>query len=237
MTERSLNPHTVWVTGLGGQLETTGNAAAGEGGAVRRFDGPAADGALGEAAHLIREGVLDAALVRGPGMGAGLHLVLESAQRARQRGATPLAEVRGQARTVDRQPISDEEAGLEPARAIRRALADGRMKAVEVGYVAAMVVPTPEAEARARRAVALGLGAHAGAAVVHIGAAADIMCVVAIAMRWPPAVVGLAGAGQDVEAMINQLERSLPRGLLRGAVALSIGTGGTNSALAFSPPR
>ena len=95
------------------------------------------------------------------GEGAAL-LVLEAADVAERRGATPYAELRGFAATSDAyhmvQPRPD---GLQAARAARLALADGRMRATDIDYVNAHASSTPLGDAAEALALARALGRRA----------------------------------------------------------------------------
>jgi 3-oxoacyl-[acyl-carrier-protein] synthase II len=95
------------------------------------------------------------------GEGAAL-LVLEAEEPARRRGATPYAEFRGFAATSDAfhmvQPRPD---GLQAARAARRSLADGGMRAADVDYVNAHASSTPLGDVAEARALARALGYRA----------------------------------------------------------------------------
>src|SRR5213078_2172330 len=96
------------------------------------------------------------------GEGAGM-LVLEDAEAAERRGATPLAEVLGYGATSDAHHITaPEPSGREAARAIELALADADLGPEEVDYVNAHGTSTPlndRSETEALKA-ALGDDAH-----------------------------------------------------------------------------
>jgi hypothetical protein len=123
-------------------------------------------------------------------------------------GAVPpdsaLVELRGFARTLEEETAGD----LQPARALRRALADGRMNAAEIGYACAFEIGASQ-QARARDALERGFGRHA--ATIELETAQDplVRCVNAI-----------AGSGRSVG----------------GAIALIITPGIGSIALAFARP-
>lgn len=160
-----------------------------------------------EAVAGIRAGSLDRALVEDGRSGA---MLLEAGASARHRAASALVELRGLALTT-RAADTDDPTDLQPARAIRRALADGRMSAREVGYAAVEAVGLDAGE-RAAHAVVRGLGRFASACALDIG----------------------DGAGPGAGA---RCVRAIADGAASGAVALSLGADGVNVALAFSRPR
>jgi 3-oxoacyl-[acyl-carrier-protein] synthase II len=180
------------------------------------------------------------------GEGAAL-LVLESAEVARRRGATPYAELRGFAATSDAyhmvQPRPD---GLQAARAARLALADGRMRASQVDYVNAHASSTPLGDAAEARALARALGRRAQEVSVSgtkgyyghpLGASGAIeaaICALAISHGWAPGTVNLEAADPAVlEHLPGLLDEPLV-GQIDGALSTSFGFGGLNAALAFS---
>jgi hypothetical protein len=97
---------------------------------------------------------------------------------------------------------------LQPARAIRRALANGRLNAREVGLVAVHAVG-PRARERAQHAVARGLGRFAA---------------------------GVATSFDD-QAVAARCVTAIERGEVTAAVALTIDPVAGNLALAFGRPR
>jgi 3-oxoacyl-[acyl-carrier-protein] synthase II len=183
------------------------------------------------------------------GEGAAL-LVLEEAGIAERRGARAYAEIRGYAATSDAhhmvQPRPD---GRQAARAARLALADGRMRVSEVGYVNAHASATPlgdVAEAMALR-TALGRRAEeipvAGTKAYYghpLGASGAIeagICALAIARDWAPGTVNLEDPDERVIAHLPRLAAAPVQGPFRGVLSTSFGFGGLNAALCFSPVR
>ncbi|HWH36324.1 MAG TPA: beta-ketoacyl-[acyl-carrier-protein] synthase family protein [Candidatus Limnocylindrales bacterium] len=183
------------------------------------------------------------------GEGAAL-LVLEAAEVAEKRGATPYAELRGFAATSDAhhmvQPRPD---GRQAARAARLALADGRMRASDVDYVNAHASSTPLGDAAEALAIASALGARAREASVSgtkayyghpLGASGAIeaaICALAISRGWAPGTVNLASPDPAVtEHLPCLLEAPLERPI-NGALSTSFGFGGLNAALALSAVR
>jgi 3-oxoacyl-[acyl-carrier-protein] synthase II len=184
-------------------------------------------------------------------MGEGTALlVLESAEVAQRRGATPYAEIRGFAATSDAhhmvQPRPD---GLQAARAARLALADGRMRASEVDYVNAHASSTPLGDAaealalaralgpRARDVAVSGTKAYYGHPLGASGAIEAAICSLAISRGWAPGTVNLDALDPAVAEHIPcVLDRPL-EAPINGALSTSFGFGGLNAALAFSAPR
>jgi 3-oxoacyl-[acyl-carrier-protein] synthase II len=183
------------------------------------------------------------------GEGAAL-LVLEAREVAQKRGAVPYAELRGYAATSDAhhmvQPRPD---GAQAARAARLALADGRMKAVEVDYVNAHASSTPLGDAVEARAIARALGGRARDVAVSgtkayyghpLGASGAIeacICALAIERSWAPGTVNLTAPDPAVLEHLPNVRAQPFEGRVGGALSTSFGFGGLNAALAFSALR
>lgn len=184
------------------------------------------------------------------GEGAAL-LVLEDAGIAERRGATPYAELRGYAATSDAhhmvQPRPD---GLQAARAARLALADGRMKAVEVDYVNAHASSTPLGDLAEARAIRRALGsrradetpvsgtkAYYGHPLGASGAIEASICALAIARGWAPGTVNLDTLDPEVSELLPGVRMEPLEVAIRGVLSTSFGFGGLNAALAFSAVR
>ena len=141
------------------------------------------------------------------GEGAAL-LVLEDAEVAAARGATPYAEILGYGATSDAyhmvQPRAD---GTEAARAATIALDDAGVDPGEIDYVNAHASSTPIGDIAEARAIALALGERAATVPVSgtkalyghpLGASGAIeaaICALAIRDGWAPASVNLDRAG------------------------------------------
>jgi 3-oxoacyl-[acyl-carrier-protein] synthase II len=183
------------------------------------------------------------------GEGAAM-LVLEAADVAERRGATPYAEVRGYAATSDAhhmvQPRPD---GRQAARAARLALADGRMRAVEIDYVNAHASSTPLGDRAEALALARALGAHAREVAVSgtkayyghpLGASGAIEAAIsalAICRGWVPGTVNLEQPDAEVVERLPGLLAGPREAPVRGVLSTSFGFGGLNAALAFSSVR
>ena len=180
------------------------------------------------------------------GEGAAL-LVLEDADIAEKRGATPYAELRGYSATSDAfhmvQPRPD---GTQAARAARLALADGRMKAADVDYVNAHASSTPLGDTVEARAIARALGARAKTVPVSgtkayyghpLGASGAIeacICSLAIKRGWAPGTVNLDNPDPQAVEFLPGLRSEPLEANVEGALSTSFGFGGLNAALTFS---
>ena len=174
-------------------------------------------------------------------------LVLEAADAAQRRGATPYAELRGYGATSDAfhmvQPRPD---GRQSARAARIALADGGMKAATIDYVNAHASATPLGDGVEAKAIARALGprsrtvpvsgtkAYYGHPLGASGAIEACICALAISRGWAPGTVNLETPdAQAIEALPGLLSAPL-EGNIRNVLSTSFGFGGLNAALAFS---
>jgi 3-oxoacyl-[acyl-carrier-protein] synthase II len=179
------------------------------------------------------------------GEGAAL-LVLEAAEAAEARGATPYAELLGYGATSDAhhmvQPRAD---GTEAARAATIALADAGVAPDEVDYVNAHASSTPIGDVAEARAIALALGGRAATVPVSgtkalyghpLGASGAIeaaICALAIRDGWAPASVNLAEPDVEAAALLPGLLRAGRDGDYRRVLSTSFGFGGLNAALVF----
>ena len=182
------------------------------------------------------------------GEGAAL-LVLEAAEIAEARGATPYAELMGYGATSDAyhmvQPRPD---GREAARAITIALADAAVEPAEIDYVNAHASSTPIGDLAEARAIALALGQRAGTVPVSgtkalyghpLGASGAIeaaICSLAIRNGWAPPTVNLADPDPEILAILPGLLADGRSGAYRRVLSTSFGFGGLNAALVFGSP-
>lgn len=145
--------------------------------------------------------------------------------------ASNLAAVLGRAQTTCAAHDPD-----APARAIRRALADARLKAAEVGYV--NVRHSGADPALAVRAFERGLGRHSANAILDAGigtlADAQLRCALAMALRTPFGRARIEAQGGNLIEIAHALESLFPAGWPAAAVALEICADGHNRALAFA---
>ena len=179
------------------------------------------------------------------GEGAAL-LVLEAADVAERRGATPYAELMGYGATSDAyhmvQPRAD---GRESARAATIALADAGVEAGEIDYVNAHASSTPLGDIAETRAIALCLGERAASVPVSgtkalyghpLGASGAIeaaICALSIRDGWAPASANLADPEPEIAALLPGLLRAGRNGVYRRVLSTSFGFGGLNAALVF----
>lgn len=120
----------------------------------------------------LRRGDLMHAVVTG---GTASWLVLDAGRAA---GDDSLAELRGYA-VVDEQSRAADPSDLQPARAMRRALADGRMSAADIGYACAWETGAAQ-QTRALAAMERGLGRFAAAIELEAGPNPIVRCAMAV---------------------------------------------------------
>ena len=177
------------------------------------------------------------------GEGAAL-LVLEDAETAARRGATPYAELLGYGATSDAhhmvQPRAD---GREAARAATIALDDAGTPPDAIDYVNAHASSTPIGDVAEARAIVTALGERAATVPVSgtkalyghpLGASGAIeaaICALAIRDGWAPASVNLSEPDPDSAALLPGLMRAGRDGTYRRVLSTSFGFGGLNAAL------
>jgi 3-oxoacyl-[acyl-carrier-protein] synthase II len=182
------------------------------------------------------------------GEGVGL-LVLEAADVARRRGATPYAELMGYGSTSDAhhmvQPRAD---GREAARAISIALEDAGVSASEIDYVNAHASSTPLGDIAEARAIARALDGQARAVPVSgtkalyghpLGASSALeaaICALAIRDGWAPGTANLETMDPEVVAALPGLLQDGRPGRYERVLSTSFGFGGLNAALVFGAP-
>ncbi len=179
------------------------------------------------------------------GEGAGI-LLLEDAERAAERGATVLGEVRGYGSTSDAFHLTaPEPEGRYAAEAIRLALSDAGIAPEQVDYVNAHGTSTPLNDASETTAIKLALGASASAIPVsslkssigHLlgaaGAVEAIATVGALRDRTLPPTVGLEqpDPALDLDFVPLTARPLQPRGERPLALSNSFGFGGHNVVL------
>ena len=175
--------------------------------------------------------------VAGEGAGA---LVIESLESALARGAEPIAEIAGFGSTGDAYHMTapDPEATAITA-AMAAALAEG-------GPYRKKVTGTPANDATESKALANLMGADAAAELPvtsikgttgHMlgaaGAVEAIVCALSVARDAVPPTAGFAEAAEDCPvAVVTEAVTDYPQ---KVALSTSLGFGGHNAALAFSP--
>ena len=179
------------------------------------------------------------------GEGAAL-LVLEEAEAAERRGATPYAEILGYGATSDAhhmvQPRAD---GREAGRAAAIALDDAAVDPGEIDYVNAHASSTPIGDIAEARALTIALGERAATVPVSgtkalyghpLGASGAIeaaICSLAIRDGWAPASVNLETSEPELAELLPGLLRTGRDGTYRRVLSTSFGFGGLNAALVF----
>ena len=179
------------------------------------------------------------------GEGAAL-LVLEEAEAAERRGATPYAEILGYGATSDAhhmvQPRAD---GREAGRAAAIALDDAGVDPGEIDYVNAHASSTPIGDIAEARALTIALGERAATVPVSgtkalyghpLGASGAIeaaICSLAIRDGWAPASVNLETSEPELAELLPGLLRTGRDGTYRRVLSTSFGFGGLNAALVF----
>jgi 3-oxoacyl-[acyl-carrier-protein] synthase II len=145
------------------------------------------------------------------GEGAGV-LVLEDAEKARERGATVLGEVLGYGATADAHHITaPDPEGRGATKAIRHALADAGLSPEDVDYVNAHGTSTPLNDRAETAAIKSALGDHAArvpvsstkSAIGHLlgaaGAVEAIATVLALREGLAPPTLGYEEADEDLD--------------------------------------
>ncbi len=181
--------------------------------------------------------------VAGEGAGA---LIIESLEHALRRGAVPIAEITGFGSTGDAYHMTapDPEAdGI--VRAMRQALEEGGFTPCDIGHVNAHGTGTPANDKTEAKALAdlAGDAAHEipvtsvkgsiGHTLGAAGAIEAIVCALSVAQDMVPPTAGFAEA--DPECAVNVVTEPI-RGLhQKVALSNSLGFGGHNACLAFSP--
>jgi 3-oxoacyl-[acyl-carrier-protein] synthase II len=178
------------------------------------------------------------------GEGAGV-LVLEPWERALERGATPLAELRGAGSSCDAHHMTaPHPAGAGAAAAMLASLEDARLAPEAVDFVNAHGTGTPLNDSAEWRALSLVLGARAGrvpltatkGSIGHLlGSAGAIEAVVTVQCLHEKLIHPTAGGGAVDPAIGVDLVLGVPRAIPSGAVGIStsLAFGGANTALVF----
>jgi 3-oxoacyl-[acyl-carrier-protein] synthase II len=180
------------------------------------------------------------------GEGAGV-VMLEDAERAAERGATVLGEVRGFGSTSDAFHLTaPEPEGTHAAGAIRAALADAQLTPADVDYINAHGTSTPLNDAAETAAIKLALGVDQARRVPvsstksvtgHLlgaaGAVEAIATVLALRERTLPPTVGLEQQDPELDLdYIPLVPRPFePRNGSSIALSNSFGFGGHNVVL------
>ena len=164
-------------------------------------------------------------------------LILERASHAQARGATVLATLAGFGQTADASHMTLAD-GQGSARAMRMALADAGLAAVEIGYVNAHATSTPAGDALEAAGIEAVLGAgmpvsSTKGATGHLlgaaGALEAVFGVLALQDQWLP------GNHNLTDPLPTVLDLLPPEGRvasgLRAVLSNSFGFGGTNASV------
>lgn len=183
--------------------------------------------------------------VAGEGAGA---LVIESLEHALNRGATPIAEITGYGSTGDAYHMTapdPEGAGI--VRSMRQALEEGGFTPADIGHVNAHGTGTPandKTESIALYALCdddelaadipvTSIKGTTGHTLGAAGAVEAIVCALSVACDCVPPTTGFAEA--DPECAVNVVTEALTDVPQKVALSNSLGFGGHNATLAFSP--
>jgi 3-oxoacyl-[acyl-carrier-protein] synthase II len=179
------------------------------------------------------------------GEGAGV-LVLEDAEKARERGATVLGEVIGYGATSDAFHLTaPSEDGAGAAEAIRLALADAGLAPEDVDWVNAHGTSTPLNDRSETRALEIALGEHAAkvpvsslkSSIGHLlgaaGAVEAVATVLALHEKVAPPTVGWEEReeGMDLDYVPDGPRPLDVNGSPAVAISNSFGFGGHNAVL------
>jgi 3-oxoacyl-[acyl-carrier-protein] synthase II len=180
------------------------------------------------------------------GEGAGV-LVLEEAEQARRRGATPLAEVIGYAANSNASHLTQPPAdGIPAALCIEEALRDASLRPDEVEYVNAHGTSTPLNDVHETRALKRAFGAHATRLAISstksmtghlLGAAGCVeaaLTVLTLSRGVIPPTINQRTPDPDCD--LDYVPNTARERRVDTALSLSFGFGGTNAVLAFSSP-
>jgi 3-oxoacyl-[acyl-carrier-protein] synthase II len=183
------------------------------------------------------------------GEGAAV-LVLEERSRAVARGAPIYAEIVGHAYTNDAYHMTAPRPdGLQAARAMRLALADGSVAPSEVGYINAHGSSTPLNDSTETAAIKQVFGEHAyrltvsgtkgyyGHALGASGAIEAAICALALARGWLPPTINLERPDPacDLDCLPGTARAGGRAAHPSAVVSNSFGFGGINAVLVLRP--
>lgn len=183
--------------------------------------------------------------VAGEGAGA---LVIESLEHALGRGATPLAEITGYGSTGDAYHMTaPDPQGTGIMRSMAAALSEGGFTPADIGHVNAHGTGTPandKTESIALYALCddddlaasipvMSVKGTTGHTLGAAGAIEAIVCALSVARDVIPPTAGFAQA--DPECAVNVVTDPIENVAQKVALSNSLGFGGHNATLAFSP--
>jgi 3-oxoacyl-[acyl-carrier-protein] synthase II len=174
---------------------------------------------------------------------AGAALVLEELEHAKARGAHIYAELAGYGASSDAAHITEPDpSGENPARAMRRALADAGLQPSEVGYINAHGTATPLGDPAETRVIKIALGEEVarrvpvsstkGATGHCLGAAGALEAIFSILAVYhgvlPPTINYTT---PDPECDLDYVPNQARRADVRVAMSNSFGFGGHNACI------
>ncbi len=181
------------------------------------------------------------------GEGAAV-MVIEAAEHAERRGASPLAQLLGGAMTGDAFHISaPEPSGSGAALAMTRALRDAGVEPEQVEYVAAHATSTPLNDSTETRAIKSAFGDHASKLMISgnksmvghtlgaAGAISGLSAVLAIRDGLVPPTINQATPDPDCD--LDYVPNVARRAPVRTAIINGFGFGGQNAVAVFSAPE
>ncbi|MGE0791858.1 MAG: beta-ketoacyl-ACP synthase II [Sandaracinaceae bacterium] len=177
-------------------------------------------------------------------------LVLETEERAKARGATILAEIRGYGASTDAVHATkppDDGAGL--AAAMKEALTEAELAPRDVDYVNPHATSTPAGDAAEAEAILSVFGEHArdgllvsatksmtGHLLGAAGALEAAIAIYAIRRGEIPPTLNIE-TPEGAAAHLDLVPREGRRQTIRAALSNSTGFGGHNASIAFAAPR
>jgi 3-oxoacyl-[acyl-carrier-protein] synthase II len=179
------------------------------------------------------------------GEGAAM-FVVESAERARARGARPLAAILGWGSTQDAYRVTAPRPdGAAACAAIRRALGRAKLPAEAIGYINAHGTGTPLNDPAECRAIHGALGPHAErvavssikGAIGHLMAASGAIEIAASLLALDRLLPGTAHhRDRDPECNVDVIGPAPRPGGVEVALSSSFGFGGQNAAVLLGRP-
>lgn len=176
---------------------------------------------------------------------AAAFLVLERADTASARGATPIAELSGYAVGAEAHHITQPDpAGIVAARLMSRAIERAGISPDQIDYVNAHGTATPHNDRMEAEALSIALGDHAkhiaissskgqiGHTLAAAGAIEAAITAMAIARGVAPPTAGL----EDPEVALAHVKDAAKQAPIRAALSSSFGFGGMDAVVVITRP-